>query len=60
MQSEFHSPNNLALRGHFNASVACMTKQRGCSSEGMEETYMYVVHVSQSPFTIDGSAYVNS
>ena len=32
------SPNTLALRGHFNASVACITKQYGYSSEGMEET----------------------
>ena len=28
------SPNTLALRGRFNASEACLTKQHGCSSEG--------------------------
>ena len=31
------SPSALMLCGHFNTSVTCMTKQRGCSSEGMEE-----------------------
>ena len=30
-----------ASRGRFNnASVACVTKQRGCSSEGMEENLL--------------------
>ena len=38
------SPNTLALCGRFNASVACMTKQLGCSSEGKEETYVLVDH----------------
>ena len=55
MQKElaiFHllpSANTLALRGHFNASVDCITKQHGCS--GIEEN----LHASRLPFMIDSS-----
>ena len=40
--ANFRMRNTLALRGRFNASVACITKQRGCSSEGMEKTIVIV------------------
>ena len=30
-------PNTPVLSDHFNASVACISKQRGCSSEDTEE-----------------------
>ena len=35
------SPSAPALHVCFNASVACITKQHGCSSESMEEILGY-------------------